>query len=60
MIAVAEADGGLVDESGQGLDVPALKAYHKKRGTITGFPGAKTVRVAPVSLMPYLLNKVHK
>lgn len=33
-----------MDESGDGLDIPAVKAYHKKKGTITGFPGAKTVR----------------
>ena len=30
-------------ESTEGIDIPALKAYHKKKGTITGFPGAKTV-----------------
>lgn len=32
-----------MDESMKGLDVPALKIYHKKKGTITGFPGAQTV-----------------
>lgn len=44
IIAIAEANGGLVDESMEGLDIPALKAYHKKKGTITGFPGATTVK----------------
>lgn len=44
VVAIAEADGGLVDTSSNGLDIPALKVYHKKKGTITGFPGAKTVR----------------
>ncbi len=43
IIAIAEANGGLVDESMEGLDIPTLKAYHKKKGTITGFPGATTV-----------------
>lgn len=33
-----------MDESSEGIDIPALKAYHKKKGTISGFPGAKTVR----------------
>ncbi|KAG0579860.1 hypothetical protein M758_4G130600 [Ceratodon purpureus] len=47
IIAIAEADGGLVDESGNGLDIPAVKAYHKKKGTITGFPDAKTMKFAP-------------
>lgn len=42
VIALAEHDGGLIDENG--LDIDALKAYHQKHGTITGFPGARTVR----------------
>ena len=32
-----------MDEGSEGIDIPALRAYHKKKGTITGFPGAKTV-----------------
>ncbi|KAG0590513.1 hypothetical protein M758_1G111900 [Ceratodon purpureus] len=48
--AIAELDGGLVAESTEGIDIPALKAYHKKKGTITGFPGAKTVKFAPAIL----------
>lgn len=43
IIAIAEADGGLIDESMKGLDISALKAHHMKKGTITGFPGAQTV-----------------
>lgn len=39
-----------MDECGNGLDIPAVKAYHKKMGTITGFPGAKTVCV-PLTLL---------
>eukprot|EP00243_Klebsormidium_subtile_P008114 TRINITY_DN3753_c0_g1_i2.p1 TRINITY_DN3753_c0_g1~~TRINITY_DN3753_c0_g1_i2.p1 ORF type:complete len:405 (-),score=143.36 TRINITY_DN3753_c0_g1_i2:820-1983(-) len=42
VIALAEHDGGIIDENG--LDIDALKAYHQKHGTITGFPGAKTVK----------------
>ncbi|XP_024391851.1 uncharacterized protein [Physcomitrium patens] len=45
--AIAEVDGGLVAECENGIDIPALKAYHKKMGTITSFPGAKTVKFAP-------------
>ena len=44
IVGLAEWDGGLVDESGNGLDIEAIKEYHSKKGTITGFPGAKTVR----------------
>lgn len=43
IIAIAEHDGGIVDESGKGLDIAAVKAHQKKFGTITNFPGAKTV-----------------
>ncbi|CAI5981578.1 unnamed protein product [Closterium sp. NIES-65] len=41
--AIAEYDGGLVDETGNGLDIEGIKLYHARNGTITGFPGAKTV-----------------
>eukprot|EP00249_Psilotum_nudum_P033436 c50504_g1_i1 orf=1-459(-) len=44
VIAIAERDGGLVDDTELGLDVAHIKKYHKKWGTITGFPGAKTVK----------------
>lgn len=44
VIGLAEHDGGLVDESGEGLDINAIKRHHKKTNSITGFPGAKTVK----------------
>eukprot|EP00475_Leptophrys_vorax_P005916 TRINITY_DN13590_c0_g1_i5.p1 TRINITY_DN13590_c0_g1~~TRINITY_DN13590_c0_g1_i5.p1 ORF type:complete len:456 (-),score=37.56 TRINITY_DN13590_c0_g1_i5:303-1670(-) len=40
---LVEYDGALVDESGEGLDIAGIKQWHARRGTITGFPGAKTV-----------------
>ena len=43
VVGIVEYDGALVDESGNGLDIPALEAHHAKTGTITHFPGAKTV-----------------
>ncbi|CAI5489210.1 unnamed protein product, partial [Closterium sp. Naga37s-1] len=48
--AIAEYDGGLVDETGNGLDIEGIKQYHARNGTITGFPGAKTVS-DPFSLL---------
>lgn len=41
-----------MSESEDGIDIPALKAYHKKKGTITGFPGAKTVRIFLLVMLP--------
>eukprot|EP00850_Spirogloea_muscicola_P019344 SM000188S03839 [mRNA] locus=s188:140256:145098:- [translate_table: standard] len=46
IVGLAEFDGGLIDESGNGLDIAALKQHHQQQGTITGFPGAKTVKDA--------------
>jgi hypothetical protein len=42
VIALAEHDGGIIYENG--LDIEELRAYHQRHGTITGFPGANTVR----------------
>ncbi|KAH7292840.1 hypothetical protein KP509_28G001200 [Ceratopteris richardii] len=43
IIAIAELGGGLVDESGAGLDVGQVQRYQEQHGTISGFPRAKTV-----------------
>ena len=43
VIAIAELDGGIIDETGKGLDVAKLKKYRKENGTIIGFPGGQTV-----------------
>jgi len=38
IMALAEYDGGLVDDTGHGLDIAGIKQYHARRGSITGFP----------------------
>ncbi|KAI5058946.1 hypothetical protein GOP47_0025265 [Adiantum capillus-veneris] len=43
VIAIAELDGGLVDETGIGLDIAQIQRYQAQNGTISGFPKAKTV-----------------
>ncbi|KAJ7544649.1 hypothetical protein O6H91_09G087800 [Diphasiastrum complanatum] len=44
IMAISEKDGGLVDETGKGLDVSSIKEYHTRKGTLCGFPGANTIR----------------
>ncbi|BBM96727.1 glutamate dehydrogenase (NAD(P)+) [Marchantia polymorpha subsp. ruderalis] len=44
IIAVAEYDGGIVDETGEGLDITAIKAYQATKKSILGFPGTTTRR----------------
>ncbi|KAJ7524106.1 hypothetical protein O6H91_18G077900 [Diphasiastrum complanatum] len=44
IIAIIEHNGGIVDESGEGLDIPKLKDYFNMNRTVTGFPAAKTIR----------------
>ncbi|KAL3701431.1 hypothetical protein R1sor_019453 [Riccia sorocarpa] len=44
IIAIAEHDGGLVDETGVGLDIDAVKVYKTQKKTIVGFPGVKTLK----------------
>eukprot|EP00270_Netrium_digitus_P012616 TRINITY_DN4119_c0_g1_i1.p1 TRINITY_DN4119_c0_g1~~TRINITY_DN4119_c0_g1_i1.p1 ORF type:complete len:506 (+),score=121.87 TRINITY_DN4119_c0_g1_i1:43-1560(+) len=44
IVGLAEYDGGLVDESGAGLDIDGIRLHHARTGSITGFPGAKTVK----------------
>lgn len=43
IVAIAEYDGGIVDETGKGLDITALKLHHAKTGSILGFQGSNTV-----------------
>ncbi|XP_024527456.1 glutamate dehydrogenase, mitochondrial [Selaginella moellendorffii] len=43
IIAIAEKDGGVVDETGKGLNIKEVKDYFKRKGTITGFPKGSTV-----------------
>lgn len=42
--AIAELRGGLIDETGKGLEIAQIQGYHREKGTIIGFPGAKTVK----------------
>ncbi|XP_002961784.2 glutamate dehydrogenase, mitochondrial [Selaginella moellendorffii] len=43
IIAIAERHGGLVDETGKGLDIEVVKSYHKKNGTLNGLPNVKNI-----------------
>lgn len=44
IIAIVEANEGLVDKSRDGMDILAMKAYHKKKRTIIRLFGTKMVR----------------
>lgn len=43
VVAIAEYNGGIVDETGRGLDIAALRLHHAKTGSILGFQGSSTV-----------------
>ena len=43
IIAIAELDAGIIDETGEGLDIGKIQTYHKENGTIIGYPGGQTV-----------------
>ncbi len=42
IICVGEWDGAIVNE--KGIDIEALKAHQKRKGTILGFPGSKPMK----------------
>ncbi|MEN6609472.1 MAG: Glu/Leu/Phe/Val dehydrogenase [Methanoregulaceae archaeon] len=43
IIAVSDSRGGVVDRSGNGLDIAALAEHKKKSGTVGTFPGGEPI-----------------
>lgn len=43
VIAVSDSGGAVLDESGKGLDIGALMAHKKETGSVTGFPGTRSL-----------------
>lgn len=43
IVGVAERHGAVIDESGTGLDVDALRAYLTETGSVRGFPGTTEI-----------------
>lgn len=50
IIAISDSKGGIVNESG--LDMSAVEAYKKEKGTLEGFPGARMVTNAQLLELP--------
>ena len=47
---MSDSKGGIVKEDG--LDLPALEAWKKEKGTLAGFPGSRTVTNAELLELP--------
>ena len=50
IIAMSDSKGGIVKEDG--LDLPALEAWKKEKGTLAGFPGSRTLTNAELLELP--------
>ncbi|MBP6884274.1 MAG: Glu/Leu/Phe/Val dehydrogenase [Candidatus Pacebacteria bacterium] len=50
VIAVSDSRTGIVNENG--LDIPALEAWKKEKGTVEGFAGTRTLTNAELLLLP--------
>jgi glutamate dehydrogenase (NAD(P)+) len=50
IVAIAERDAALVDETREGLDVHAVREHMEEAGTVKGFPGASVMEDSPKAL----------